>query len=149
MTFEVTIERAQLSLTDLVIPAIPAAPGTAALWLPEEGVDRPLFAYRLTYPGDSAYIDGRRPLAAALGDGVLNLVVYARGTDAATLTAQKDLLTAALSQWAFDITVTIGGVAETYEAWPTRPAWGQADSGMAGAFLDKATAAIPVNPPGA
>jgi hypothetical protein len=148
VAFSVSIDRAELALSALVLPSIPAAVGTAALWLPEEGVDRPLFGYRLTYPEDSAYIDGRRPLAAALGDGVLSLVVYARGTDATTLAAQRDLLTAALSQWAYDVTVTVGGVAETYEAWPARPAWGLADSGMARAFIDKTTVAIPVNPPG-
>lgn len=149
--FEVSIDRTQLPgmLSALVLPSIPAAIATAALWLPEEGIDRPLFAPRIGYAPDSAYMPGRTALTSVLGDGVLNLVVYARGTNAATLAAQKALLAAALSQWAYDITVTVGGVAETYEAWPSAPAWGAADSGMAKAFLDKATAAIPVNPPGA
>lgn len=147
MAASVSIDRTSLSLSALDLPGIPST--TVALWLPEDGINRPLFAYRLGYAPDSAYMAGRAPLTAALGDGVLNIVVYARGTDATTLAAQRTLLTTALSQWAYDITVTVGGVAETYEAWPSRPAWGLADSGMAGAFLDKATAAIPVNPPGA
>src|SRR5688500_13242267 len=128
MTLEVSIDRTALSLSALVLPSIPASATAAALWLPEEGIDRPLFGYRLGYAPHRAYTDVRPPLTAALGDGVLNLVVYARGTDATALDTQRDLLTAALAQWAFDLTVTVGGVAETYEAWPCRPAWGLADS---------------------
>ena len=146
---EVSIDRAALSLSDLVLPSIPASAGTAALWLPEEGIDRPLFAPRIGYAPDSAYMPGRTPLTSVLGDGVLNLVVYAIGTDAASLAAQRALLAAALSQWNYDITVDVGGVSETYTASPSAPAWGLADTGMARAFMDKATAAVPVNPPGA
>jgi len=149
VSLSVSIDRTALSLTALAIPAIPAAAGTAALWIPEDGITRPVFDYRTGYAPDSKHLPGRFPLNAVPGDGVLNLTVYARGTNATTLATQRALLAAALAQWAFDITVTVGGVAETYEAWPCAPAWGQADSGMAKAFLDKAVCSIPVNPAGA
>ena len=60
--------------------------------------------------------------------------------------ANKALLEAALSQWAYTITTTVDGVATAYNAEPCIPTWGPVEAGMVRARLARASVSVPVNP---
>lgn len=139
----VTVSREALSLAPLAIGGAPTL--TVPLWVPEDGVSEPDLGVRLTYAPDSAYIPGRRPLAAVLDAGEIPLIVYARAQSSHTLAQAKALLEAAVGQWAYEATVE----AITYPAWMARPRWGPVDSGMTKEGIARCTLSIPVNPPGA
>lgn len=140
-----TIERTALSLADLIIPDYPAS--ATALWLPEDGLGEPDFEMRVGFAPDSLYIPGQKALAAVLDASAIPLIVKAQAPSTAALQTLKNELAAAVSQWAYDVTVTVDGVAQTWaSSAPTWPKWGAIDSGMVKAHLAQATFTIPVNP---
>lgn len=142
MSTTVTIDRSTLSLPDLVIGTNPAS---SDIYLPEDGLNRIDFDYRRTYADGSSYAP-RALVAAILEPTNLQLVVYCHAATSAALATVEGTLTTALSQWAYDVTVTIDGVSQTVTGEPTRPAFGAVESGMVKAFLSRATLSIPVNP---
>lgn len=109
----------------------------------------PDFAYRYTSAPPSAWVPGNVLLAVVPDSAALALTVGVKGSDTATLEAQKALLTAALAQWPYTVTVDQGGV--TVGAWradPTMPRWGALAQQDAGLFAAEAVVSIPVNPVG-
>lgn len=145
MILSVTFDRSALELPPLVIGRLPSA--GVPLWLPEDGVSEPDFAFRIFYAEDSAYVPGRQALAAVLDASTLPLVVKARGESGVALRAAKGLLEAASSQWAYEVTVNIDGATQTFPADPCWPSWGRVDSGAVKAGIATASLSIPVNPP--
>jgi hypothetical protein len=140
-----TLERTALSLAPLVITNNPY--DDVALWLPEDGLSEPDFDMRVTYAPDSAYMPGRFKIAAVLDMTSIPCTIYARGTTTSALQSAKNELAAAVSQWAFDVTLTVDGVAQTWPAAaPSWPKWGDVDSGMVAAHIAKASFSIPLNP---
>jgi hypothetical protein len=142
MTTSLTIDRSSLSLSDLVIGTSPFG---ADMYLPEDGIERFDFDYRRSYAEGSTYAP-RALLAAILEPTTLSVAVYCRGASSAALATIETTLTTAMSQWAYDLTLTIDGVSQTVTGEPTRPAFGQIDSGMVRAFVSRATLSIPINP---
>lgn len=115
-------------------------------WLPENGVgviDRDL---RKTYAPDSAYVPGKVLLAAVSEASAVPLTVYAGAASSAALQAYRAELEAAASQWSYDLTVTVDGVASTYNAEISLPVWNALDSGMVAAHMARCQLVIPVNP---
>lgn len=141
-TASVSIDRTSLSLSPLVISNTPG--GT--VWL--EDFQLPAFAARKRYAPDSAHVPGSRLLTATLEAAELPLTINVRGASpAATATLQAEV-EAALSQFSYDLTLTVDGVATVYEADFSWPRW-TVDSGMVQAHLAKASVTIQINPPGA
>ena len=141
----VSIDRTSLGLGPLVLNN---DPHDGAYTYPEDGLAIPNFDLRRTYAPDSAWAAGRMLLGAVLDQAMLPLTVAVIGTSAATLKARKDELAAALGQFAYSVTVTVGGVVQG--TWPAEAAtvwWGVVDHGDAQIFHAVGTTSIPVNPP--
>lgn len=141
--WSVTFDRTSLSLSPLVIDNDPF---TGNFHLPEDGTERPGRKIRRTYAPTSAYVAGSYLLAAVEDSGTLPLSIYVHGTDATDLEAAIDELEAAVTQFAYTVTVTVDGVARSFNADPELPSWGVLDSGMVGAHLARASIVIPINP---
>lgn len=127
---------------DLVITN---APGLG-FWLPEDGIGQIVRALRRTYAPDSAYIPGKVLLAAVEEASAVPLAIYAQASTAVGLQALRDELEAAATQWAYDLTLNINGVARTYNAEMEIPVWAAFDAPMADVHLDRCQLVIPVNP---
>jgi hypothetical protein len=143
VTTSITIDRTALSLPDLVITGDSTG---ADFHLPEDGIGRPNFAMRRGYAPTSRLISGQQLLSAVADVGSLSLRIYAHGTSTADLDVNRAALTAALTQWAFQLTLTVDGSAETYWCDPEFPTWGPVDSGEVAAFMSIATITVPVQP---
>jgi hypothetical protein len=138
-----TIDRASLSLSPLVITNDPYA---GNFHIPEDGVEWPGFSMRRTYAPDSAYFPGRTLLAAVGDASTLPATIYTHAATSALLETARDVLEAALSQWSYEVTLSVDGQARTWLADPELPQWGVVDSGMVRAFMARATVVIPLNP---
>lgn len=145
MSTSLTINRVAsgLAITNLVIGTTFAS---GSLYLPEDGLTRPDMDYRRGYAPDSSYVPGRTLLAAVLEASTLPVTIYARAASTSALRTLEATLTAALAQWAYDVTLTVDGQSETWTGEPTRPAFGPVDSGMVRAFISRAALTIPINP---
>jgi len=139
----VTIDRTALSLPDLVIDGDPFG---VDFHLPEDGIGRANFALRKTYAPDSELFGGKQLLSFVRDLGSVSLRIYAHGTSTADLEANRAALDAAFSQWAYELTLTVDGVAQTFWADPELPTWEPLDSGMAGAFMAVASVVVPLQP---
>lgn len=142
-TFSVTIDRTALTLSPLVITNDPF--GTA-FHLPSDGIGRGNFAIRKTYAPTSRLIGGQQLLSAVTDLGSLPLRIYAHGSTTAEVASNMAVLNAALSQWAYEITLTVDGVSETWWADPELPTWGPVDSGEVAAHMAIATVTVPIQP---
>lgn len=140
--WSLTIAR-ESPLADLVITNDPHA---GNFHLPEDGLERPGFTMRRTYAPDSAYFPGRTLLAAVADASTLPVIIYAHATTSALLVTAMAELEAALTQFAYDITLSIDGQAKTWLADPELPQWGAIDSGMVRAHMARASVVIPINP---
>lgn len=136
-----TIDRASLSLSDLVIGNDPTG---ADFWI--DSTIYPQFSPRVTYAPDSAYVAGKKLLAATLDAAVLPAVIYAQAATSAALATLRAELEAAVSQFSYTVTLTVDGVAQSWPADFTWPIWGDVDSGMVAAKLARASFSISVNP---
>lgn len=143
MTTSLTFDRTTLSLTPLVIGLYSP---TATYFLAGDGVFRPDFTVRRTYAADSNYIPGKRLLTAVADAGTLPVVIYLQADTTADLETARGALNDAATQWSYDVTLTIDGVARTYQADPEFPQWGQVTHGEMRAFMARASIQIPVNP---
>lgn len=147
MNLTVTISRTSLSLGPLVISNYPE-PGSP-WWLPEDAVGEPGFAFRTTMAPESAYMPGDQPLAAVLDAATLPLAVYAQAVEGATLEQVKAVLSLAVAQFRYAITVDVGGQSRSWVAFPAWPQWGDLDSGMAAQSMARCSITVPINPAGA
>lgn len=143
MNITLTIDRTELALADLVITSVPFA---TAYHIPEDGTSWPRFTTRRSYAPTSAFVPGELMLGSVTDAGDWPLTIYANGADAAALSTAMDALEAALTQSAFEVTLDVNGVTRTYPADPEFPDWGEIDSGMARAFIAKASVTLQVNP---
>lgn len=131
----VTIGRDDLSLADLTFTGDPAAD----FHVPEDGVRWPRVAMRKVYAPESEFIAGRVKLAQVEGVADYPVTLYAHGDTTAEVVANMDALEAAVTQFEFDLTVTIDGQSRTYRAEGDFPDWGEVDSSMVRAFMAKGT----------
>ena len=138
----IAIDRASLTLATLTITSTPGG----AFWLPEDGMTRPGVTWRRQYAGASPWLHGSTLTAAVKEQSTLPFTVYTQAATTATLRAQMDELENALSQFTFDTTVTIDGVARTWACDPADIGWGDVDSGMVAAHMARAAISIPVYP---
>jgi hypothetical protein len=136
-----TIDRAGLSLPDLVITNDGFATGEG-LWVAD--FSEAVFEFRYGYAPASPHVAGQQLLWAVLEQGGQPVTVYARGTSSADLAAKKATVEQAVSQFNYDLTVTVDGVSQTFSADPTWPQWA-ADSGMSEAFMASTSLAFRVN----
>lgn len=142
MTTSITFDRTALTLSPLVVGAYSS---TATYFLAADGISRPGFTMRRTYAPDGD-IAGKQLLSAVADQGPIQLNIYVQADTTADLQTAIDDLEAASTQWSYDLTVTIDGVARTYQADPEFPQWGQVDAGMVRAFMAHASITVPVNP---
>lgn len=138
-----TFTRAALSLPDLVITDNPH--GTS-FHIPEDGIGQVGWDYRRNYAPESAWVGGKALLSAVREASTLPLTIYAHEATSAALASTRAVLEAAASQWAYDVTVTVDGVATTYHCEPAIPVWTAVDSGMVRAHMDRCQLVISVNP---
>lgn len=139
-----TITRDELALSDLTIDSNPF--GTAH-HIPEEGVEWPHFPMRRFYAPPSRLTEGQSLLAAGRDLGVMPATIYAHGSTMAALMTAKAEIEAALAQSTYEVTLVVNG--ETVGTWrcdPDTPEWGELDSGMARAFIAKATVTFTLHP---
>lgn len=141
--FSVSFDRTALSLSALTITET-----RGSFWIPEDGSDWPRFGRRKEYAPNVRYLGGRTLLARVSDVGTLPLTVYATAASGSALDALKAQLQAAVDQWAYDLTLTIDGVAATYtaECVDDDVAWGAIDSGMVKAHVARGTFAVPLYP---
>lgn len=138
----ISIDRTSLSLAALVVDSTPGS----GFWVPEDGLERPAITQRRQYAGASPWLHGSTLVAATKEQSTLPFTVYTQATTAALLSGQMDELEEALSQFTFDATVTIDGVAKVWACDPADIGWGTVDSGMVRAHIARATVTIPVYP---
>lgn len=141
-TISLTISRVALSLPDLVI----SNDHTSELWIDE--ISPPGFSFRYNYAPDSDHIPGSTLLSAVLEASQIPLALYVRSASASAKATKMAALEAAVSQFSYSATLTLDGIAQAFSADPTWPVWSW-DSGMASAFMARASVVIPVNPIGA
>jgi hypothetical protein len=139
----VTFTRPIVGGGDLVITNDPTA-GT--MHLPEDWLVRPDFDFRRTYAPTGPFTPGQQILSAVLEASTLPLVILCHSTTTALLRAAEATLTAAVGQFAYDVTVTVDGQTETWAADPSWPHFGDVDSGMVAAHISRAVLTIPINP---
>lgn len=109
----------------------------------------PDWTMRTTTAPPSAWVPGVVALAAVRDAGSLALTVAAKGTDTATLEAQKALLEGAVGQWPYTVSITVDGtVLGPWEALPAVPTWGALTPQSAGLYAAEAPLVLTVNPPG-
>lgn len=137
----VTVDRTSLALGALTIADDPSA----GLWLPEDGLTRPARSWARTTVS-SPFLHGSVQTRAFLEHTQLNLSVYARAASTAALVALMDEVDAAFSQFVYDVTLTVDGSAKSYLCDCADVAWGDVDSGMAKAFMARATLTVPCYP---
>lgn len=139
-----TLTRASLSLTDLVIGSDPF---TGAFHIPEEGVDWPRFPKRRTAAPLSGIVGGLVPLALVDDIGVMPATIYAKGTTMALLKTAREELEAAVGQFTYDLTLAIDGQQiGTWEALGESVDWGPIDSGMVRGRMCRASIAFSLQP---
>lgn len=142
LDLSLSFDRTSLSLSPLVVTNNP----DEDLWI--EVFQEPGFDFRYKYAPDSDLIPGSTLLAAVLEMTSLPVSIYARAASTAALRAVKDELAAAVSQFSYDLTLTVDGDDMTFSADPSWPQW-VTDYGMASAYMARTSLAIRVNPPGA
>jgi hypothetical protein len=140
LDMSLTIDRAGLSLPDLVITNDGFV--SDGLWIAD--FSEALFEFRYGYAPPHPHIKGNQLLWAVLDQGGQPATVYARGTSSADLAAKKAIVEQAVSQFNYDLTVTVDGVAATFSTDPTWPQW-QADAGMSEAFMASTSLSFRVN----
>lgn len=141
----VTIDRTALSLSPLVIPGTPTTDNP--FWIPQDGIGRPDFSMRLGYAPDSRWVPGKYLLDAVLEASSLPLAVQIdRVANIAALQVARRELEAAVSQFTYTLTLTVGGEDESWQADPTWPAWGSLRHEYVDVLLDRAEIVIPLNP---
>lgn len=125
-------------------PLVIADDGTT-YQLAEDGLGRPARSWRVSKAPDSPDIHGSEAIGAALEESELPVRLIVKAASTSALNTALDALELALSQFAYDVTVTIDGQARV---WSCGPADSQAslDSGQASAHLSNVSVAFPVYP---
>ena len=137
----VSIDRTSLGAGALSIPDFPVA----GLWIPEDGLTRPGKTWN-RQTASSPFTHGSVTTRATLEQSSINLSVYAQGASTAALVALQDTLEAAVSQFAYTVTITVDGSAKAYTCDPGDVSWGDLLAPQARAFLSRATLTIPCHP---
>jgi hypothetical protein len=119
-------------------------PNGTSFWI--DSTIYPQFTPRTTYAPDSAYVAGSKLLAATLAAASIPVVIYAQAATTAALATLKAELEAAVSQFAYTLTLVVDGTSYSWPADFSWPIWGDVDSGMVGAHIARAALTIPVNP---
>lgn len=133
-----TISRTALSLPDLTFTGDPSGD----FHVPEDGVRWPRLALRKVYAPESEFVPGRTKLAQVAGVADYPVSLYVHGDTTGEVFANMDALEAAVTQFEFDLTVTIDGESRTYRTEGDFPDWGEVDSGMVRAHLARGTVAF-------
>lgn len=144
MTFSVSLDRTTLTLDPLEAGA-PSA--LSSFWLPEQGTSWPTFTRRKTRAPASTYLEGDGALLARVaGMGVLPLTVYVGGDTDEEVWAAREEWQAAVDQWAYDLTLTVGSASRLYlaECVDEEVNWGEIDSGMVRARICRGSVTIPL-----
>lgn len=140
----ISIDRTSLALAPLVIYG---AKASGPIWFRSGDLTAPDWTFRTNYAPDSDWVPGRIPLSAVMDQaalvGVFTLGPAASGSDLATL---RSTLEAALGQFQYDLTLTIGGVAEVWTAQASAVQYGDLAMRTSPNFTDFAAISIPVNP---
>lgn len=143
-TVSVSIDRTSLELDPLVI----GGTGSDTFTLTESGLGRPGVTPRATTAGDSPWVHGSVTVAAVREQSALPLEVLVQADSDALLEAAIAELDAALWQFAYTVTVTVGGVGQVWAADPA--AWSTAGDARrwayAARFIEVLTVTIPVHP---
>lgn len=111
----------------------------------EDGIGRPARKWRFSNMPDSDSVHGTEHTSASLDESDLPLRVLVKSTTTSGLEAALDELELALSQFDYEVTVTIDGVSRVWGASPADSA-ASLDSGQAFAHLSTVTVTIPVYP---
>lgn len=139
---QVIIDRTSLGLTPLIMDL----DATQGYMLVFDGTIEPDFQMRLTYAPDSTWVRGKMLLAAVLDAAFLPVLVEVQGSDSADLEAKRAALEAAVSQFSYEVTLSVSGRDQTWNADPSWPQWGTVRWGDVLSGTSEAAITIPVNP---
>jgi len=141
----VTIDRSSLSLSDLVIDE--ALNATYVLLLGSR-LRRPAVTWRKTAAPNSVDVHGTEFIAAVKENTDYPFRVMVQANTTADLDAAIDELDEALSQFAYPVTVDLGGVLKVWAASPApwAPESDLAEAQAVAAFFEVLTVTIPVYP---
>lgn len=143
----ISIDRSSLELEPLLITGSRATAAEAhGLWVPAGGYVRPVFSTRMTYVAPSAVIGGRVAVGATTDQGTWPLTVRMEMSSAELLAAMRTVLSLAVGQWAFPVTVTLDGVTEAWACRASIPTWPASRQFQRDAHEDVARLSIPVIP---
>lgn len=145
MSLSLSIDRTSLALSALTLSG--SAPAGDGIVIASLG--RPAFQARLVQAPPSDVMPGRVTLGAVKDQGTLPLTVHVLASSSASRASLEQELEEALFQFAYDVTLTIDGSAQTFAADPCVPQWGDLLYGDVRQFTSTASIVIPVNPPGA
>jgi hypothetical protein len=141
VSVSVSVDRSALSLTALVFNA-----DGPTYRITEQGLGRPGITWRRTAAPDSVNVHGTEYVAASKEQSSLPLEVGVYAGTTADLDAACVALEDALSQFAYDVTVTEDGVVKVWSAGPADMASGLVDSGEVASHIRTYTITIPVYP---
>jgi len=144
----VAFDRTALTLPTLTITSTPGGD----FWIPEDGTEWPRFPRRKERAPAVRYIAGPGALLARVSDlGTFPLTVYAAGDTDGEVWDNREALQAAVDQWMYDLTLTVGSASRAYtaECVDDEIAWGEIDSGMVRRRICRGTVSIPLYPQGA
>jgi hypothetical protein len=137
----VSFDRSSLSLSALV------ASGAGPTYrITEEGLGRPAVSWRFAAMPDSSDVHGTEYTAAAKEQSSLPLVIDVYGSSTANLETACAALDAALSQFSYETTVTVDGVAQIWSCSPASWSTGLVHAEDVSSFLRTYTITIPVYP---
>lgn len=141
-TVTVSIDRTSLSLSALSI-----TDDGATYQISQDGLSRPGVTWRMAAVPNSADTHGTEYVAAAKEQTSIPLEVIVKAASSAALNTAVEALLDALSQFSFDVTVTVDGVAKTWAAspasWAPKAAAGPAQVAQ---HFEVLTVSIPVYP---
>lgn len=141
-TVSVSIDRSSLSLAALV-----ATDNDATYRIAMDGLGEPGITWRKTSMPDSQDTHGTEYVSAVKEQTSIPLSVIVMAASSAALKTARDALFDALSQFTYMVTVTVDGVAETWDAGPAD--WSRSTTvqpGQVAQFFAAYTITIPVYP---
>ena len=143
MTTQVSIDRDSLSLTPLVIGTTYSL--TTGMWLPPEGLSRPGKQWARNY-ATSRDFDGAVQTDARLEQTAIALSIYLAGVSTAEVEQRFEILENALSQFTFDLTVTVDDQTRIWSADCADVTPADYTFGMVQDYLQLVAVSIPVHP---
>lgn len=144
MDVQIEIDRTSLTLDPLLVTTS-CDIEESNYWIRYNTLFRPGFEARRKYSSESVWAPPKL-LAVVRESALLVFSAMVQATSASELTTKMTELEVALSQFEYDVTMTLDGISETWQADATLPAWGVVNHVLQDHNQTIAAIQIPINP---